>query len=348
MAATAEQVANELKLDLPIVVGKMSEIATIACNYPQIDVFISRGGTAEALSKFTGKTVVEIKLSIDDILDSIKRICTKGVKKIGVVAHVGLLNDVERDYKISDVEVFIRPWRKESETEQIIKQLSELEIEGIIGGRSTAEIATRYGMTTEFLDSGNSSIKLAIHEAGKIARAQEIERVRATEKAQKIQQYIGEIYTTIEQAAAAVEELTAASHELAAMSRETADIAKTASWSVNSTKDILEILKRVSQQTNLLGLNAAIEAARVGEHGRGFSVVAQEVRKLADESANSAVNINEMLMKFRNSLEQLLKNVEHTDIITQEQDKATQEIARMLDELQMAGRKLTEDAVKSS
>lgn len=165
----------------------------------------------------------------------------------------------------------------------------------------------------------------------------ELEEEEARVKIYQQAQRLSDSITTI---AATVQELNASQEELAATMQQVSKLSSQASVDVNNTHQILEAIRQIASQTNLLGLNAAIEAARAGEQGRGFAVVAEEVRKLSEQSNNSAKNITGMLQQLKGSMDTVIQHTQQTAVITQEQAHATESITTMINELQRVGEEM--------
>jgi ABC-type transporter Mla subunit MlaD len=122
------------------------------------------------------------------------------------------------------------------------------------------------------------------------------------------------------------EEISAQTQEISALSRTMSAAAGESQGRLQDTDQVVGLIKAIAGQTNMLGLNAAIEAARVGEQGRGFGVVADEIRKLATSTSDSIKKIESTLQTIR---EDSRKNYEQTRRIDEVMPQVAQAITQV-------------------
>lgn len=133
------------------------------------------------------------------------------------------------------------------------------------------------------------------------------------------------------------EELVEISHKLSKSSTESLN-------HIEETDNILGIIESISKRTNLLGLNASIEAARAGQEGKGFGVVAEEIRKLAINSSESIKKIEEILHNIKETSSSQNLVVDEINNISKEQMEAIKSVNSSLQQLYAAVNVLVEEA----
>ena len=114
-------------------------------------------------------------------------------------------------------------------------------------------------------------------------------------------------------------EIVSSLEELKGNFRNFADLILGLGNSINQINDIINLINNIADQTNLLALNTAIEAARAGESGKGFSVVAEEIRKLAEQTKESSENINKLIVDISSDTKIIVENANDMNLELEEQ-----------------------------
>ncbi|KKO55364.1 methyl-accepting chemotaxis protein [Paenibacillus sp. DMB20] len=164
------------------------------------------------------------------------------------------------------------------------------------------------------------------------------------EKANKLFEMAESFSAIVEQTTASIGEISQSVSHLTDRVNDVTNEMKDVSSSAQQIGKISAVVKEISDQSNMLGLNAAIEAARAGEVGRGFSVVADEIRKLATSSKENVDQIN----GITKNIQELLLRLNHafSDIytLTDTQSGAIQEFSATIQEISIKAEELAQVA----
>lgn len=150
--------------------------------------------------------------------------------------------------------------------------------------------------------------------------------VQLREIAENIERGLADISAGIEELAAAASEISNNEKQLNENVNEVFDLSE-------AINEVLGFIKQIADETKMLGLNAAIEAARAGDVGRGFGVVAEEIRKLSDESRVTVVKIRDLTEQIKGKITETSKRSEQSMRASEEQAAATEEITASVEEI---------------
>lgn len=146
-------------------------------------------------------------------------------------------------------------------------------------------------------------------------------------------QVTNDVAAKIQEASSAIEALAAASEEIAATAKTMEEVAISAEEKLSEIEKVLDFINNLASQTNILGLNAAIEAARAGAAGRAFSVVAEEIRKLALDSGRSTKDITNILNEITQVITEISTGLQQNAQITEFQAIDLQSVTENIGEI---------------
>ena len=169
---------------------------------------------------------------------------------------------------------------------------------------------------------------------------------KSTNKQALLMEVAEKFAASSEEISASTEELAVSATDFSKYMNQLSDAQNEMRRQVETTTRILEMINAVAKNTRVLGFNAGIEAARSGEHGRGFSVVAKEITKLADQSANSVNEIKQLLDELNDKVEHVANIVKDTVQISTSQTTAIEEISQAIQYLTDGAEEIEEMAKK--
>ncbi|PAW02215.1 methyl-accepting chemotaxis protein [Vibrio coralliilyticus] len=169
-------------------------------------------------------------------------------------------------------------------------------------------------------------VSTAINELSSTSQEVSSKAVMAEEEARKSQANVEKGKHTLDGNIALINQINASVNE-------NAEIVGQLSNFVLEIGSVTEVINGIADQTNLLALNAAIEAARAGEQGRGFAVVADEVRSLASRTQESTVSIQEIIEKLQVQSNSANKNMQRNVDLIEESVLATAEVTQAFEEI---------------
>lgn len=317
---------NMLRLYLPVQLGETDRPWSLNINIPEEK--INEEAQAIAISGIiTGIISLLIISAVLLLLAArVSRPISLAVEKMKNVANGDLTEKIVENFKIREI----------TELKEAINTMIE-DVSGSV--MEIRQVSDEVSIKAEELSAASEESTAAIEEVAALTNktaattqeaASSVEETNASAEevsngAQSAAQAASEAGEHASQISSAADEGGRELEEMMALIREVENAASSVGSAINdlagSVSDIssfVEIITQIADQTNLLALNAAIEAARAGEAGQGFAVVAEEVRKLAEQSNGAAAKVGKVIGEISQKTDNAMKDQNKTGVHVQQ------------------------------
>lgn len=169
---------------------------------------------------------------------------------------------------------------------------------------------------------------------------------KSTKKREELLELSRSLSTALKEISAVANDFSAKLQSIVEMNNEASKKIDEARENAGNTSKIFDFIQQVSSQTDLLGINASIEATRAGAEGKGFKVIAQEIRKLSETSRESVNKIYMTLNAINQSVDDIYSTTAKTQEITESYSTAFTEIAATVEKLSVSAHLLESIADK--
>ncbi len=276
-------------------------------------------------NKFEG-AYREIVSGFNQTLDAVILPVQDGAKALEVMATGDFTVRIESDYKGQHRKI------KDS-INKLAESVSKILQEVVDATQATSSAASQISSSSEELASGSQELSSQVHEIATAIEQMTSTIIETTKNTSTTANTAKNSVEIAQKGGQVIMQTIDGIGKIADVVNKAAEIIKELGKNSQQIGDIVQVIDEIADQTNLLALNAAIEAARAGEQGRGFAVVADEVRKLAERTTKATKEIAQMIRTIQGDTNTAVQSVTEGATVVEEGKKLAARAGESLKEI---------------